>query len=192
MRKSTLLVLIAVGAALVGFAFASAAERIGDDKAAPGSSAAAKPQVATLGWLETQGPKGERLEFAVRRFEVVANGWRARLSVTNDSKVAFDVDESHRSFGLMLFSSGDRDELAERNRAGTLPTLRPALRYEPDPPAVLEPGKSWTGTISARGALVAGSWVRFVFGTFDAIGRTPDAFTDHMVWITDHAYRLRG
>jgi hypothetical protein len=191
MRRSTLLILIAVGAALVGFAFASA-ERIRSDAASPASSAAAKPQVARLGWFEKQGPKGERLEFRVQKFQVDANAWRAWLSVTNDSKVAFDLDKSHRSFGLMLFTSGAHDDLDKRIRERSVPTLRPALRYEPDLPSVLDPRASWTGTISARGALVAGSWVRVVFGTFDPIGRTPDAFASPMIWITDHAYRLRG
>jgi hypothetical protein len=192
MRRSTLLVLISVGAALVGFAFASAAERIRGGSASPESSAAAKPQVVRLGWREAQGQSGERLRFVVQRFQVFPNGWRAWLSVTNDAQVAFDLDESHRSFGLMLFTSGAHSDLEKRIREQAIPALRPALRYEPDLPSALEPRRTWTGTISARGSLVAGSWVRFVFGTFDAIGRTPDTFTDHTVWITDHAYRLRG
>ena len=159
---------------------------------APSENAAAKPQSTTLDWHEVQGHKGERLEFLVKRFQVLADGWRARIAMTNDSKVAFGLDESRRSFGLMLFTSGAHRDLDARINEQALPTLRPALAYHPDLPSVLAPHESWAGTISARGALVAGSWVRVVFGTLDAIGRTPDAFPVHVVWITDHAFRLRS
>ena len=60
----------------------------------------------------------------------------------------------------------------------------------PDP-AILEPGASWEGTMSAEGALVAGSWVRVVFGTLVAAGNPPEELPERIVWITDHAYRLR-
>jgi hypothetical protein len=191
MRRSTLLVLIALGAAIVGFAIASAAGRIGSDKSEPASSAAAPPQAAKLGWHEALGSGGERLEFGVGRFEVLDAGWRAHLSVRNASKVAFDLERAHRSFGLMLFGSGKHEELTQRNSAGTLPAVRAALEYDPPLPPVLEPNASWSGTISARGSLAAGSWVRFVFGTFEAIGAAPDDFGGSLSWITDHAYRLR-
>ena len=51
--------------------------------------------------------------------------------------------------------------------------------------------EAWHGVISAPGSLVAGSWVRVVFGTLIAIGSTGDVLEDSVVWITDHAYRLR-
>jgi hypothetical protein len=191
MRRSTLLVLIAVGAAVVGFAIASAAERIRGSKGEPAASEAAVAQVAKLDWRERLGVAGERLEFGVFRFQVVRDGWSARISVTNDSEVAFNLDKPHRSFGLMLFSTGKHDDLDERNTAGTLPATRPALGYDPPLPDVLEPKEKWTGTMSARGALAGGSWVRFVFGTFDAVGRAPDTFKNPVVWITDHAYHLQ-
>jgi hypothetical protein len=192
MRRRTLLVLIAVGAAAAGFAIASAAERIRGSTSESAASEAATAQVAKLDWRETVGPAGERLEFRVTRFQVVRDGWSARISVTNDSEVALDLDKPHRSFGLMLFSSGKHQDLDQRNSAGTLPAIRPALAYEPRLPDVLEPRKTWAGTMSAHGALAAGSWVRFVFGAFDAIGRAPDTFRSPLIWITDHAYPLRG
>jgi hypothetical protein len=191
MRRSTLLVLIAVGAAVIGFAIASAAERVRGSKGEPAASEAAPAQVAKLDISEALGVAGERLEFGVSRFQVVRDGWSARISVTNDSHVAFDLDKPRRSFGLMLFSSGKHDDLDQRNSAGTLPAIRPALGYDPPLPDVLEPKKTWTGTMSARGALAGGSWVRFVFGTFDAVGRAPDVFKNPLVWITDRAYHLQ-
>lgn len=194
MRRTTVLVLVALGAAGAGFAFSSV-ERIRDGDSTPEASVPAGPQVAELGWRETFGPRGERLEFSVERFEVLAGGWRARLSVTNGTRVAFAVGDPHatldRAFGLMLFSSGARSDLEELNSDGTLPTLRPAVRYVPLLPKVLEPHRAWRGTISAPGSLVAGSWVRFVFGALVAVGRTPDDLPERIVWITDHAHPLR-
>jgi hypothetical protein len=195
MPRSTLLVLVALGAAGVAVALSFAADPRGDEDSTAGASVAAGPQVARLGWHErTPGPAGARIEFGVDTFEVLADGWRARLSVRNDSSAAYEIGDRHstvdRSFGLMLFSSGKLSDLEERNSDGTLPALRPALRYRPSLPDVLEPHERWSGTISARGALVAGSWVRFVFGALIAVGRTPDELPERLVWITDHAYRL--
>jgi hypothetical protein len=53
--------------------------------ASPGPRAPAKPQIARLDWKERLGAKGERLEFTVRRFQVLGKRWRASLSMRNDS-----------------------------------------------------------------------------------------------------------
>jgi len=193
--RTTIIVLIALSAALAGFAFSSAAERFRDEKPAADTSVAAGPQRADLGWQETFGSEDERLVFSVESFEVVPDGWRAKLSLENDSSVPYEVGDPRatlaRSFGLMLFSSGDLEELEERNGNGTLPAVRAADRYEPDLPPILEPGSSWEGTISASGALVADGWVRVVFGTLVAVAKPPDELEENIVWITDDAYRLR-
>ena len=52
MPRSTLLVVVLVGVALVVIAFAAGAERIAGRSASPGSSQQATPQVAPLGRLE--------------------------------------------------------------------------------------------------------------------------------------------
>jgi hypothetical protein len=65
--------------------------------------------------------------------------------------------------------------------------VRPAARYQPQLPTILEPGNSWSGTISAPGALVANGWVRVVFGGLISVVRPNEA----LVWISDHTYRLR-
>lgn len=195
MSRTTILVLVALGAALAGFAFSSAAKRLQDDEATAEASAAASPQEATLNWRETYGSSAEHLVFSVSSLEVVRDGWRAHLRLENSSSVSFEVDDPDatldRSFGLMLFSSGELTELEELNASGTLPAVRPAARYEPGLPAILEPGASWEGTISASGALVAGSWIRVVFGTLVAVGPPPEGLGERIVWITDGAYRLR-
>lgn len=191
MRRTRLLVLIAFGAAVVGFAIASAAERRGGTEREPTASKPAPVQTKELAWRETLGPAGERLVFEVTRFQVVRDGWRADISVANESKVAFKLDKPRRTFGLMLFSSRDPRDFAQQNRAGSLPPVRFALSYDPALPDVLEPKEIWAGTISAHGALAAGSWVRIVFGELDPIGRAPDTFPSSLVWITDHAYHLQ-
>ena len=195
MSRTTVIVLVALGAGLAGIAFSSAAERLRDQDNAADASAPAGPQTASLGWRETFGPKGEQLVFSVESLQVTASGWRARLSLTNDTTAAYEVGDPRATldlaFGLMLFASGDPEDLEERNLSRTLPAVRPAARYEPSLPAVLESGDSWSGTISAPGALVAGSWVRVVFGTLVVVGKPPEGVEDEVVWITDHAYRLK-
>lgn len=195
MSRTSIIVLIALGAALVGFAISSTANRIGEEDSPPLSSAPAGPQVAELGWRETYGVEGEQLVFVVESFEVVEGGWSARLALENGTSTAYELGDPRatldRSFGLMLFSSGDQEELERRNASGTLPAIRSATSYEPSLPQILEPGASWEGTIAASGALAAGSWVRFVFGALVAVGRPPEGLPEHVVWITDEAYRLK-
>ena len=194
MSRTTIIVLVALGAALAGFALASNAQRFRGDDAAIDTSVAAGPQTADLGWRETYGPPGEQLVFTVDSVEITRSGWRVRLGLANDSSVAWEVDPGaipDGTFGLRLFTTGDLEEFEERNKSGTLPAVRPATRYEPKLPTILEPDASWEGEMSASGALVADSWVRVVFGTLIAVGKPPDELDDVVVWITDHAYRLR-
>ena len=194
MRRSTALALVVLGAALVGFVFSSRAV-LDEDKTPAEPSVAARPQVATLWWKETFGPPGQKLIFEVERFRVLRDGWKATVRMTNDTSVAYAVGDPRatldRSFGLMLFETGDKSELEQRIAEGTLPALRPATLYDPELPKILESNGTWRGVISAPGSLVAGSWVRVVFGTLVAIGSTRDILEDSVIWITDRAYRLR-
>jgi hypothetical protein len=194
MSRSTIVVLVAIGAALAGFAFSSTAQRLRDDEPSPETSRAAGPQQAQLDWRETYGPPGEQLVFSVDSLAVVPNGWRVRLAVGNETSIPYELGDPSatldRSFGLMLFSTGELEELETRNADGTLPAVRPAARYTPALPLVLQPGESWEGTISASGSLVASSWARVVFGALVAVGKPPDGLDERVVWITDHAHRL--
>ncbi len=195
MRRSTALVLVVLGAALAGFVFSSNAVRSNDDESPPETSVAAGPQTTDLRWRETFGPAGQELVFEVERFQVLERSWKAWLRVTNNTSVAYEVGDPRatldRSFGLMLFETGDIEELERRNSEQTLPAIRQAKRYEPSLPKILEPKATWSGVISAPGPLVAGSWVRVVFGTLIAIGSTNDVLSDNVVWITDRAYHLQ-
>lgn len=195
MSRSTAIVFVVLGAALAGFAFSSATGRFQVDEAAEEPSIAARPQEAELDWHEVYGDPGEQLVFEVDRLEVLAKGWRATLVLTNDTSVSYEVGDPRatldRAFGLMLFRTGKSAELERRNNNGALPATRPAVRYEPSLPKVLVPRASWRGTISAPGALVAGSWARVVFGTLLAVGAAPDGLDERVVWITDQAYLLR-
>jgi hypothetical protein len=191
--RTTLIVLIALGATFAGFVLASNAQRLSGGETSLETSVAAGPQSADLAWRETYGPAGEQLVFTVDRLDVTETGWTARIGVENDSSVGWELAPGatpEGSFGLQLFETGDADELEERNRSGTLPAVRAATAYAPELPPLLEPGASWEGEISARGALVAGSWARVVFGTLVAVGKPPEELDEMLVWITDHAYEL--
>ena len=194
MNRTTIIVLIALGATLAGFALASNASRLRGGEDAPAASVAAGPQKADLGWRETYGPPSERVVFTVDSLEVTQTGWRARIGITNASSIAWELDPSATpdgTFGLQLFKTGDQDELDKRNKEQTLPAVRAATLFDPELPKILEPNASWKGVMSARGALVADSWTRVVFGTLIAVGKTPDELDPQVVWITDNAYRLR-
>jgi len=193
--RTTIIVLVALGATLAGFALASNATRLRGSEEAPRASVAAGPQQADLDWRDTYGPPGEQIVFTVDSLAVTPTGWRARIGVENASSIAWELDPGATpggTFGLQLFKTGEPDELEERNKAGTLPAARPATIYEPELPRILEPNASWKGEISARGALVADSWVRVTFGPLIAVGKPPDELDDVLVWITDNAYRLRA
>lgn len=187
MNRTTVFVLIALGAAIAGFAFSSNARQAGDDETAETRSVAAGEQTAVLGWRETSGTPGEQLVYSVDTLRVLENGWRVRLSLENRTKTSYRVLSTQlQPFGLMVLPTGDFDEFEQLAREDALPAVRPATRYDPHLPAILEPGDSWRGTISAPGALVANSWVRVVFGGLVSVV-TP---RESMAWITDHAHRL--
>jgi hypothetical protein len=196
--RTRIFVLIALGAALAGFAVSSTADRLRDDE--PGQEAVARapapPQRAELQWRETYGPAGQQLVFEVDWLQVDAEGWSARVGIENRTRIAYAVGDPRatldRAFGLMLFASGDLAELERRNAERTLPAVRAARRYDPELPAILEPGAAWEGTISAPGALAAGAWVRLVFGALTAVGKVPDGLQEQVVWITDSAHRLES
>jgi len=193
--RTTIIVLVALGAALAGFAFSSTSNQGDDEGAAEAASVAAGPQRAVLGWRETYGPAGEQLVFSVESLQVLPRGWQAHVSLENGTSISYEIvaDPSRvrdRSFGLMLFATGDPDSLAKLNEGGALPAVRPAESYEPILPRILEPGDTWTGTISASGALVADSWARVVFGALISVGEAPAELGEQIVWITDNAYKL--
>jgi hypothetical protein len=194
MSRTTIIVLLALGATFAGFVLASNAQRLRDDEPAPATSSAAGPQSRELGWHETYGSGNERLVFDVDRLDVTETGWSAQIGVTNSSSVGWELAPGmipDGTFGLQLFETSDPKELEDRNRDGTLPAVRAATRYDPELVPVLEPGSTWKGTIAARGSLAAGAWVRVVFGTLVAVGKPPKELSENVVWITDHSYRLK-
>jgi hypothetical protein len=196
MSRTTILVLVALGAALAGFTLSTNARRVQDDPPAPRQRAAAIPQKVTLDWREAYGPEGQKLVFSVDALEVLPDGWRARVGLENETSVPYEVtgpgSSLNHPFGLMLFESGELAELERLNESNALPAARPATRYEPSLPVVLEPGDSWAGTISAPGALVADSWVRVQFPAVVSVGTPPEELDEVIGWITDHTYHLRG
>jgi hypothetical protein len=193
--RTTTIVLIALGATFAGFVLASNAQRLQGDDPEVEPSVAAGPQYTRLEWREKYGVPGEEVVFTVDSLEVTTTGWKAQVGIENGTSVGWELAPgatTEGSFGLQLFETGGEEELEERNQGGTLPALRAATRFEPVLPPILEPQESWTGTISARGALVADSWVRVVFGTLIAVGKPPEGLEEVFVWITDNSYRLRA
>jgi hypothetical protein len=166
----------------------------GSDATLPPATAA-PAQHATLGWVEPTAKSGPRLVFEVREMDVLRDGWRAQVAITNDSEItwSFGSDRSAAAlnFGVMLFATGDLDEVTQRDRNRDLPGLRRAHEVSPLPPPRLAPGEVWTGTIAAPGSLAAGRWLRVVFGPISAEGDTPAGLPGQVVWITDNAHRLR-
>ena len=162
---------------------------------APPPSKAASPQRAELGWVERSPETGPALVFRTHRFAVSERGWEADLEIENQTAVTWELGTNpvavEQSFGLMLFATGTLEELERRNRAGELPGLRPARSFTPPLPDRLGPRTRWRGNVSARGSLAAGRYARFVFGPLVARGDPPQGMPDQIIWITDHAYRLR-
>jgi hypothetical protein len=157
-------------------------------------ASAAKPQSKQLDWSERYAEGPNSITFRVDAFEVLEDGWRAEIGITNDTTTRFAVGDPEatlaRQFGVMLFGSGDLRELEQRNAANELPRIRLAETFRPELPLVLEPGATWSGAMEARGALAAGRWVRVVFGALVPVGEPPEGFPPQLVWITDHAFKL--
>lgn len=193
MSRTTIVVLIALGATFAGFVLASNAQRLSGEEPEPAPSVAAEPQLARVGWRETYGSASERIVFTVNVIEVTETGWAAEIGIDNESSVGWELAPSgspEATFGLQLFRTGELDELESRNRDGALPAVRAATAFAPELPAILEPGAAWEGRISARGSLVAGAFVRVVFGTLIAVGKAPEELSEELVWITDSALEL--
>ena len=153
---------------------------------------AAEPQHAELNWRESYpAATGERLVFEVGELDVTEDGWSVGVGLENRTPfdVAIDTGPADYGFGLMLFHTGDLEELEEANREGRLPAIRGARRIEPPPPPVLRAGGRWRGTLSAQGSLGDGSWLHVVFGTLRGLRDAPEEFA-RVVWFTDHAHRL--
>jgi hypothetical protein len=195
MSRTTMLVLVALGATLAGFALSSNARRLQDEPTTTSQRPAAAPQRAQLDWRETAG-EDELIVFTVGSLEVRDRGWEADVGIENRTSIPWEVGgpsaPTGHDFGLMLLPTGEQSEFEEQNEERTLPAAREADRFEPAVPRILGAGESWNGTISARGALVADSWARVVFGPLVPVGDAPDGLPDDgFVWITDHAHHLQ-
>ena len=197
MSRTTILVLVALGAALAGFAFSTAAKRLQDDEPAAEASVAARPQSASLDWRETHGTPGEQLVFSVDSLQVTPQRLACErgprepiLGRIRAGRSTGDLESLVRSHAVL--DREDRGaERAQRQQRAPGRAPRRALRAEPCRRS-WSPTRRWKGTISAPGSLAAGNWVRIVFGTLVAVGNPPEELGENVVWITDRAYRLRS
>jgi hypothetical protein len=155
----------------------------------------ARPQVVDLGWVERYPEQGEKsLVFRFHNLRINESGWSVYLAITNGTGVPWAIGQNGteigRTFGVMVFRTGDQRELDQRNQAGELPAARRATTFVPDLVPLLEPDASWIGTMSARGSLPAGTWLRVVVGAFIATPEPPEGLAPQVTWITDHAHPL--
>lgn len=153
---------------------------------------AAGPQEHVLDWRERYPPTGPGLVFVVRSLSVTEDGWTAEIGVENRSGVHWELPEAEaafrRTFGLMLFATGD---LAELDASDALPPVRRGRSFRPAFPTFLAAGETWSGRMSAPGSLPAGRYARVVFGPFTSVAKPPEGMEKKVIWITDHAQRLR-
>lgn len=181
---------------VLGSALALLVSACGSSESSVQQATAAPPQRAELDWEERYPEAGPGLVFRVRAFAVTEEGWEADLEIENRTAIPWGVGDDPvavgQSFGIMLFATGDLEEVEQRSREGDLPGLRPARAFAPTLPTRLEPGGRWRGTASAPGSLAAGRHVRVVFGPLAAVGEPPDGMASQLQWITDHAHRLHA
>ena len=84
---------------------------------------AAEPQRAELLWHESYPSTGMRLRFGVERLAVRRDGWSVEIEVTNSTRTPFELGRpAELEFGLMLFETGELDELTEAVEHGGPPT----------------------------------------------------------------------
>ena len=155
----------------------------------------APPQTAHLGWEEPYPADGVALVFGASSVTVTDKGWSAVISIENRSPSGWEVGDlrstAQRAFGVLLLPDDDLAALERRSRDGELPAIRAATSIVPPLPAVLEPGATWRGTISAPGALAGGLWLRLSYGPLTSVGKPPPGTVAQVVWFSDHAHQLR-
>ena len=157
---------------------------------------AAAPQTASLDWVERFPADGPALVYTVEQLTIDRDGWKVKLGIENKTDRRYAIpsvtDPAGRTFGVMMFESGELEDLTTRSKTGDYPVLRPAQTVVPPLPAVLDPGDAWHGTIAAQGSLPAEKWLRVVLGPMTVVGDVPKDVPTDVVWITDHAHLLRG
>jgi hypothetical protein len=151
-----------------------------------------EPQRVTLDWRERYPATGEGLTFEVGVLSVHADGWSVTIAVTNRTKIGWthEAGPSQSGYGVALFATGLLAEVERAASDQTLPAPRQATSIEPPPPATLAPGETWRATLSARGSLADGTYLRVTFGPLYADGDPPNDMQDVVFWITDKAHRL--
>jgi hypothetical protein len=140
-------------------------------------SSAGPARTIRLAWSE-RATEGSRtvMTYNVRTLTLAANTWSVDASFRNTSRKTLRL---RPDFALLYGSSSANVKAMKRLNART---FRPAL------PAILRPGKGWSGRMSGVGARsLKNTNVRVHFGYF--AGRVL-AERAGFSWITDHVLRL--
>lgn len=140
-----------------------------------GQPAAALGKTVRLDWKERAPDKGPVvMTLRVGTLDVHAKTWGVTAAFTNRTRVRLRIV---RRFALGLY----------RTRSQHLPTrVLSAIAYKPAPPAVLEPGQTWSGAFGGAAAIPNGVYIRVIFGVF--VGKVPRPLGPEIAWVTDHAY----
>jgi len=130
-----------------------------------------------LGWREDDG-------VGVMRFGgstlTLANGrWSVRASFTNRSVASLRIE---RRFALAVFPSA---------RLATPSVRLDATSFRPTLPRRVLPGRTWSGSFSGTGAPRRGSFVRVLFGRFQATTSPLPDLPNGFSWLTEHYHRVR-
>jgi hypothetical protein len=163
----------------------SLSSRIGALAAIAGATClvlAGSVSAAHVGWNEAAKSGGDKvMTYTVDSLTFDSKGWRAHVSFKNVSHLPIGL-ATQREFGAALFADNKTETLSQAIGFAT------ATNFSTKLPTKLEPGDSWSGTISGTGnrTMTRRIYARVVFGPFSGLPGTTTA----VVWITDHALAL--
>ena len=149
-----------------------------------------RQQVLHVGWNEPIALDGHSpvLVFRVRSIEVGSKGFKVATSFTNRTKQALKLpagtQQSPRNFGLGVFTDAVSVRIEDPGQY-----LVRATRFDPPLPKVLEPGQTWSGTMSGSEPPRSRRWLRVVYGVFFWRGKPPTGFGPFFAYATSHNVR---
>jgi hypothetical protein len=150
-------------------------------------------KVLRVGWVEnvSLGSAPPVLTFRVRTIDVGPKGFAVAASFTNRSQrpLGFPkgTQQSPKNFGLGVFTDAVSVRVEDPGQY-----LLKATRFTPSLPRVLEPGRTWSGTMSASDPPRNNRWLRVVFGVFFWRGKPPAGFGPYFAYATTHNVRAPG
>ncbi len=144
---------------------------------------AGDPSLVRVHWIE-QAKTGDgtlvarfRVDGLISVVEGKDKAWGVAGAFSNDSSVPMKISNQ---FALAIFKNATDHEKSQAK-------FKPAVKFKPALPKMLQPGQQWSGTFAGNGVPPKGSYVRVVFGWF-ATGDVIPGQTGFN-WLTDHVRR---